>query len=54
MSHDTPPVDLSPVLAAMREGLQIVDQDWRYVWVNPAAAAHGRRTPAELVGRTMM
>lgn len=36
------------------EGVQIVDRGWRYVYVNPAAARHGQRPAAELVGRTMM
>lgn len=36
------------------EGFQIVDHDWRYLYVNPAAAEHGRRAGSELRGRTMM
>lgn len=48
------PHDLSTVLSAMREGLQIVDRNWRYVFVNDAAAAHGKRHKQELLGRTMM
>lgn len=35
-------------------GFQIIGADWRYVYVNPAAAGHGRRSVNELVGRTMM
>jgi PAS domain S-box-containing protein len=34
-------------------GFQIIGFDWRYLYVNPAAARHGRRTPRELVGHTM-
>lgn len=34
-------------------GFQIIGFDWRYLYVNPAAAQHGRRTPVELLGRTM-
>jgi len=38
----------------MMEGCQVIDHDFRYLYVNPAAAAHGRSTPEQLVGRTMM
>lgn len=41
-------------LDALHEGVQIIGRDWRYLHVNEAAARHGRKTPAELVGRTMM
>ena len=46
--------ELKTALGAMREGLQIVDREWRYVFLNDAAAAHGRRSREELLGRTMM
>jgi two-component system, cell cycle sensor histidine kinase and response regulator CckA len=36
------------------EGVQIIDADWRYVYVNAAAAAQGQRAASELLGRTMM
>ena len=36
------------------EGVQIVDRQWRYVYVNETAAAHGQRPAGELMGRTMM
>jgi two-component system, cell cycle sensor histidine kinase and response regulator CckA len=48
------PGDLSTVLEAMREGLQIVDRSWRYVFLNDAAAEHGKRPKEQLLGRTMM
>lgn len=38
----------------MLEGCQIIDFDWRYVYVNDSVAAHGRRSRLELLGRTMM
>ena len=38
----------------LREGVQLIDANWRYIYVNAAAAAHGQRPVAELVGRTMM
>jgi PAS domain S-box-containing protein len=37
----------------LRAGFQVIAPDWRYRYVNPAAAAHGRRTVQELVGHTM-
>ncbi len=46
--------ELRTVVDSLREGLQIVDRDWRYVFVNQAAASHGRTTPEALTGRTMM
>jgi PAS domain S-box-containing protein len=38
----------------MLEGFQIVGFDWRYLYVNDAAARHGRQTKDALLGRTMM
>ncbi len=38
----------------MIEGCQIIDYDWRYVYLNEAAAKQGRRTKEELLGYTMM
>jgi two-component system cell cycle sensor histidine kinase/response regulator CckA len=46
--------DLATILSAMREGLQVIDREWRYVFLNEAAAAHGRQRREDLVGRTMM
>jgi PAS domain S-box-containing protein len=45
---------LRSTLDAMLEGCQIIAPDWRYLYVNEAAAAHGRQPRDELVGRTMM
>ncbi|MEA2489846.1 MAG: hypothetical protein QOH21_1638, partial [Acidobacteriota bacterium] len=36
------------------EGAQIIDREWRYVYVNRAAARHGGHSVDEVVGRTMM
>lgn len=36
------------------EGFQIIGPDWRYLYVNPVAAGHGRTTPDQLHGKTMM
>jgi PAS domain S-box-containing protein len=41
-------------LDSVIEGYQIIDQDWRYVYINEAAARQGRRTKEELIGKTMM
>lgn len=46
--------ELRSVLDALRDGLQVIDREWRYVYVNPAAATHGRSTQAALLGRSMM
>jgi two-component system, cell cycle sensor histidine kinase and response regulator CckA len=37
----------------MFEGVQIIDFDWRYLYLNPAAAVHARRPTNELIGRRM-
>lgn len=39
---------------SLRVGMQVIDFDWRYVRVNPAAATHVRRGVAELEGRSML
>ncbi|HNN12185.1 MAG TPA: PAS domain S-box protein [Anaerolineales bacterium] len=38
----------------MLEGCQIIDFNWRYVYVNKAVSAQGRSTREDLLGRTMM
>ena len=38
----------------MMEGCQILSSDWRYLYVNDVAAAHGKRKREELLGHTMM
>jgi hypothetical protein len=48
-----PSVERDPLrqaLDCLREGFQIIGFDWRYVYLNPAAAAHGRRPAKELIG----
>ena len=37
----------------MQEGYQIIDHNWRYVYINDAAARQGRRTKEELQGQSM-
>jgi PAS domain S-box-containing protein len=38
----------------MMEGCQIIDFDWRYIYVNEMAVRHGRQSKENLLGRTMM
>jgi PAS domain S-box-containing protein len=48
-----PTVFQDPVRAALdclAEGFQLIGPDWRYVYVNPAAARHGRRDASALIG----
>ncbi|MFZ5446673.1 MAG: hybrid sensor histidine kinase/response regulator [Myxococcota bacterium] len=45
---------LVSTLDAIDQGLQIIGEDWRYLYVNAAACNHGRTTRDELLGRTMM
>ncbi len=42
------------ILGALLEGFQVIGFDWTYLYVNDAAARHGRSTPEQLLGRTMM
>jgi two-component system cell cycle sensor histidine kinase/response regulator CckA len=37
----------------MMEGCQIIGYDWRYLYVNDAAAKHGHATKEQLLGKTM-
>jgi hypothetical protein len=51
-----PAVDPDPLRACLdclREGFQIIGFDWTYVYLNPAAARHGRREAAELLGMSI-
>ena len=41
-------------LDKMLAGCQLIDFDWRYLYVNEAVVRQGRKTRAELLGRTMM
>jgi len=45
---------LRSAVDAMDEGFQVIAFDWRYVYVNAAAAQHGHRSREELIGRTMI
>ncbi|HOC93694.1 MAG TPA: transporter substrate-binding domain-containing protein [bacterium] len=41
-------------LDGMLEGCQIITPEWKYAYVNEAAARHGRKRTDELIGHTMM
>ncbi len=41
-------------LDGLLEGCQIIGFDWRYIYINQAAARHGHQTPDQLINRTMM
>ncbi|MCG3208606.1 MAG: Sensor histidine kinase RcsC [Anaerolineae bacterium] len=41
-------------LESMMEGCQIISYDWRYLFLNDAAAAQGKQQKEALLGRTMM
>ncbi len=50
-----PSLDRDPLrraLDCLQEGFQIIGYDWHYIYLNPAAARHGRR-PAERVDRAL-
>ncbi|MBL9079370.1 MAG: response regulator [Planctomycetes bacterium] len=47
------PKDLSVVLDAILEGMQVLGPDWRYLHVNEVAARHGHTTRERLLGRTV-
>jgi len=40
-------------LDCILEGCQLLDFDWRYLYLNDAASVHNRRPNSELLGRTM-
>ncbi len=44
---------LRSIFDDMFEGVQIIDREWRYVYLNQTAAAHGRRAREELIHRSM-
>ncbi|HEX4341029.1 MAG TPA: ATP-binding protein [Polyangiaceae bacterium] len=47
-------LDLSAALESTQEGIQLVDRDFHYIYLNRAAEVHARRPRQELIGRTMM
>ena len=53
MSDILPEVSLRTTLDEIIEGIQIISRDWRYLYVNKAVAQQGRKTPSELLGKSM-
>ena len=60
MAEATTPINLpldtaslAGTLNALFMGFQVIGFDWKYLYVNAAAAGHGRSTPEALIGRTM-
>ena len=45
---------LQTTIDNLLEGFQVIDRNWRYVYLNEAAAQHGRTTINHLLYRTMM
>ena len=41
-------------LDTMMEGCQLIGFDWKYLYLNDAAVAHGRRPAADLLGRSIL
>ncbi|MGW8368930.1 MAG: PAS domain-containing protein, partial [Gammaproteobacteria bacterium] len=52
-AFDDDPERLRETLDSLLEGVQILSRDWRYVYVNRAVAAHGRKSPEDLLGKTL-
>jgi len=42
------------ILDNLLEGCQVIGFDWEYLYVNEAAARHGRKSREELLGKTMI
>lgn len=38
----------------MIEGVQVIDRNWQYVYVNNAVAEHGKTTREKLLGQSMI
>lgn len=52
--EEVSPVWYQRTLDNMLEGCQIIDRNWRYVYINKAAARQGRQPAEQLLNRTMM
>ncbi len=53
MAGPDDPSMIRETLDSLSEGLQILSREWRYLYVNAATARQGRKSPAELLGKTM-
>ena len=43
-----------PIFDHLLEGCQVIDPEWRYLYVNDACVAQARRSREELIGKTML
>ncbi|MCC6874753.1 MAG: response regulator [Sandaracinaceae bacterium] len=46
--------EVQTAIDALREGIQLLSPEWRYLYVNAAGARPGRKPREELLGRTML
>lgn len=46
-------LELQSTIDQLSEGVQIIERSWKYLFLNRAAATHGRSTVDALLGRTM-
>jgi len=46
--------ELANVIGSLREGIQIINREWRYVYLNRAALVHARKSAHDLLGHTML
>lgn len=53
MNGRIPDEHFKAILDGLLEGCQIIDPEWRYVYVNDAVARQGRRAKDELIGARM-
>ncbi|MBI1949515.1 MAG: response regulator [Deltaproteobacteria bacterium] len=54
VGSDTMPGIAARALANLREGVQVIDPDFRYLYVNDAVVKQARSSREQLLGRTMM
>ena len=45
---------LVEALDCLDEGIQVLSRDWRYLYVNEAAAKQGKAHPGDLLGASML
>lgn len=45
---------MDQIINKLKEGLQIISNDWKYIYLNDAVVTHSRRNREDLIGKTMM
>ena len=53
MTEERSRFDLGGVIDRLHEGVQVISRDFRYLYVNEVAAAHGRHSAQGLIGQRM-